>query len=53
MSTPLSTWILSMKMIINHRCAQDFDRSKDLVCLKKDPHDIFFTTYYYFTLLCH
>jgi hypothetical protein len=22
MSTPLSTWILSMKMIINHRCAQ-------------------------------
>jgi hypothetical protein len=28
-----------MKMIANHHCAQIFDTSKDIVCLKKVSHD--------------
>jgi hypothetical protein len=41
MIAPLSIWIYSMKMTINHHLCSSFDRSKNVVCLKRDSHDPF------------
>jgi hypothetical protein len=41
MSTPPSTWIYPMKNDYQPPLCSDFDRSKNIVCLKKDSHDLF------------